>query len=157
MQCLRQPYRGTAASGCEPLPTPTEAESRIFAVALRPTDFPNGWRGSGVTVDPIDGADSRIYGFKGPPGTDRYSAIASQEIIVYPDSDTARDAYSGVEAGWFPTAVRVAPSQLRYKSATADQFRFGCKSVKVNQMPLTSVGFVQIVAQTPNSAKKGHF
>jgi len=98
-------------------------------------DFPAGWRRDGGMVVDVEAAVSRSVSFRGPAGTDRYSVLASQQIVVYASSDAAGDVFPGLEDEWFPTARWTPPEQLRYESTTADRFRFECLPVTISGVP----------------------
>ncbi len=127
-----------AATGCLAVQTPTEAEARIFAAMIWPSDLPQGWREAGAEIEDVEDAEARVYSFQGPAGSERHSAVVTQHVTVYFSTKAAEEGYRVTETRWFPTAARVAPPQLPFDSAFADQFRFGCISATVNQIPLKS-------------------
>ena len=129
---------GVLGGGCLPVPQPSDAERRIFETWLQPTDFPQGWQAERGIAEDEEGTVCRVRYFTMSANLDKYSVLVSHRASVYADSGTASDAYSGLEARWFPTSIWVEPRQLQYQSPTADHFRLGCMPVSLGGLPAHS-------------------
>jgi len=129
-------------TGCLPVPEPTDAEQRIFDTWLQLMDFPQGWQAERGTAEDEEGIVCRVRYFTMSADLDKYSVLVSHGVSVYADSGTASDAYSGLEARWFPTSIWVEPEQLQYQSPTADRYRLGCMPVSIGGIPAHSCGAV---------------
>lgn len=130
-------------AGCS-LPTRAfrEAEDRIFAVMLQPSDLPQGWQADFGSIRDEEDVIARSRGFY-DPGLERYSVLVSHQVSVYTSEQAARDAYPRLESRWFPTVNWVEPSDLSYQSATADQFSLRCIAVTITGVPAHSCRAVE--------------
>ena len=74
-------------------PTRTPLEERFEALRIRVEDLPSGWHWGGERVEEVPGAEARFLWYYGPPGESKTWVNVSQELILYPDPETAANAY----------------------------------------------------------------
>ncbi len=117
-------------------PTLTPLESRFQALQIRLEDLPSGWSKGGANVEAVPGAAARFLWYYGPPGKSKTWVNVSEELILYPDAETAANAYGGWVTDNIPPAHVddwVSPPGLKF-SGQADQMIIRCLSAYIEGM-----------------------
>jgi hypothetical protein len=108
--------------------TPVEPDlDFLFEIALREQDLPSGWVLVDASVEEIPGGEGRIYLFTHHQlrGQLPYSESIRQDVLVYPDEESAIEGFRGFHNELLPSEIaRDAPELMI--SHSADQVEVGC-------------------------------
>ena len=103
---------------------------RILALQLRAADLPQGWQRTRGAIGDWDqereGIISRSIGFLGAPEEQEVGALVTQELIDYPSTTQAGDAYQEIVADVIPNEGWTWPEQVSFQSQ-ADQINLACR------------------------------
>ena len=116
----------TLVIGCDILRQDPQLE-RLFPLFVELSDLPSGWKRGEATIEKVEGAISRTYGFRGSDDPDKLYVNVSQQLTIYPDVTAAVAAYPGWVHREFPASDWKPPLRLAFRSR-ADQFDLRCIS-----------------------------
>jgi hypothetical protein len=107
-----------------------ERARRILDLQLRASDLPPGWQRTRGAIGDWDqereGIISRSIGFLGAPEEQEVGALVTQELIDYPSTTQAGDAYQEIVSDVIPNEAWTWPEQVDFQPQ-ADQIHLACR------------------------------
>lgn len=127
-------------------PTRTPLEARLDAAQILPEDLPFGWQKGGSQIEDAPGTiANRFLWYYGPEGREKTWVNVSQQLMVYPDADSAKEAYReellGFNEDW------ILPPDLRFEGE-ADELYIACLPAFINGLPHNGCEVVGLYGDT---------